>query len=64
MSPGSKRLLKALLIVAAVAAVGGAVAIPVAYRARRARWAAELGQAAREQLADGDTAEATRLYGL
>ncbi len=38
--------------------------IPVAYRARRARWAAELGQAARERLADGDTAEASRLYGL
>jgi len=64
MSPGSKRLLKGLLIVTAVAAVVGAVAIPVAYRARRTRWAAELGQAARERLAAGETAEATRLYGL
>ena len=64
MSPGSNRLLKGLLIVTAVAAVFGAVAIPVAYRVRRARWAAELGQAARERLAAGETAEATRLYGL
>jgi cellulose synthase operon protein C len=64
MTPGSKRLLKGLLLVAAVAAVVGAVAIPLAYRARRTRWAAELGQAAQERLADGDTAEATRLYGL
>ena len=59
-----KRFFKGLLIVTAIAAVVGAVAIPVAYRARRTRWTAELGQAARERLAAGETAEATRLYGL
>jgi predicted Zn-dependent protease len=64
MSPGIKHLVKPLLIVAAVAAVGAAVAIPVAYRARRMAWKDELGKAARERLAAGEVEEATRLYGL
>ena len=64
MTPGMNRLVKGLLIAACVTAVVGAVAIPVAYRARRTRWTAELGQAAQDRLAAGDTAEATRLYGL
>ena len=64
MTPGTTRFLKGLLIVAVVAAVGAAVVVPVAYRARRARWTAELGKAARERLAAGETAEATQLYGL
>ena len=64
MTPGMNRLVKGLLIAACVAAVVGAVAIPLAYRARRTRWTAELGQAARDRLAAGETAEATRLYGL
>ena len=64
MSPGISRLFKGLVIVALIAAVVAAVAIPVAYRARRARWAKELGDAARERLAAGETSEAARLYGL
>ena len=64
MTPGMNRLVKGLLIAACVTAVVSAVAIPVAYRARRTRWTAELGQAAQDRLAAGDTAEATRLYGL
>jgi cellulose synthase operon protein C len=64
MTPAMNRLVKGLLIAACVTAVVGAVAIPLAYRARRTRWTAELGQAAQDRLAAGDTAEATRLYGL
>ena len=64
MTPGTRRFLKGLLIVAAVAAVVAAVALPVAYRVRRARWTAELGKAAQERLAAGETAEAMQLYGL
>ena len=60
----SKRLLRVVVIVTAVAAVVGALALPVAYRARRTRWAAELGQAARERRAAGETAEAARLYDM
>jgi Tfp pilus assembly protein PilF len=36
----------------------------VACRARRARWVAQLGSAARERLAAGETVEAMKLYGL
>ncbi len=64
MTPGITRLLKGLLVAAAVGAVIAAVAIPAAYYARRARWAEGLGTAARERLAAGETAEATRLFGL
>ncbi|MFM7292727.1 MAG: hypothetical protein ACKO6B_16075, partial [Planctomycetia bacterium] len=60
----SPYLFKGLVVVALIAAAIAAVAIPVAYRARRARWVAQLGSAARERLAAGETAEAIRLYGL
>jgi tetratricopeptide (TPR) repeat protein len=64
MTPVIARFLKGAVIVAVVAAVVAAVALPAAYRARRARWTAELGAAARQRLADGETEEAARLFGL
>jgi tetratricopeptide (TPR) repeat protein len=64
MTPGISRLVKGLIVVLAIAAVVAAVVVPAAYRARRARWTATLGEAARERLATGETDEAIRLYGL
>ena len=64
MSLHTARLLKGLLIAGLIAAAVGAVALPVAYRVRRARWAEELGRSARERVAAGETGEAIRLYGL
>ena len=64
MTPRGSRLLKGLIIVLVITAIVAAVAVPATYRARRARWTAELGEAARSRLAAGETEEATRLYGL
>ena len=64
MTPRVSRLLKGLLILLGIAAVVAAVVAPIAYRARRARWTEELGAAARERVAAGETDEAARLYGL
>lgn len=64
MTPGIKRLLTILGIVLVAAAAVGAVALPAAYRARRARLVAEMGRSAQERLAAGETEEATKLYAL
>lgn len=64
MTPGISRLVKGLIVVLAIAAIVAAVAVPTAYRARRARWTATLGEEARARLAAGENDEAIRLYGL
>ena len=64
MTPSTSRLVKGLIVVLVIAAIVAAVAVPAAYRARRARWTATLGEAARARLAAGETDEAIRLYGL
>ena len=64
MTPRNSRLFKGLIIVLVIAAIVAAVAVPMAYRVRRARWTAQLGEAARTQLAAGKTDEAMNLYGL
>ena len=47
MTPRGSRLLKGLIIVLVITAIVAAVAVPATYRARRARWTAEQGDAAR-----------------
>lgn len=64
MSAGITRVSKSFVIAAMLIAVIAAVAIPAAWRAIRTRRTAELGSAARERLAAGDTEEAVRLYAL
>jgi hypothetical protein len=61
MTPRNSRLVKGLIIVLAIAVIVAAVAVPVAYRARRARWTAQLGEAARTRLAAGETDEAVQI---